>query len=147
MIGRDRWRVVAADVRTCRLRAGSGVTGQLGTHCLLVRQSSAVPRTLARAPEHRLHLLVLYTLHRCACTCHHLLPLRNAPQTYNFFTGVESVESLRFKTCELVSQNVMVMIISVLHLRYPVGCEGEGLKISKIYRIAVANQYKKRNNK
>lgn len=72
------------------------------------------------------------TLHRCACTCHHLLPHRNAPQTYIFFTGVELVESLRFWTCELVFQNVMVMIISVLHLRYPVGGEGEGLQISKI---------------
>lgn len=133
MIGRDRWRAVAADVRTCRLRAGSGVTGQLGTHCLLVRQSSAVPRTLARAPEHRLHLMYS-TLHRCACTCHHLLPHRNAPQTYIFFTGVESVEPLRFQTCELVSQNVMVMILSVLHLRYPVGGEGEGLQISKTFK-------------
>lgn len=36
--------------------------------------------------------------------------------------------------CELVSQNVMVMIISVLHLRYPVGGEGEGLQISKTFK-------------
>lgn len=59
MIGRDRWRAVAADVRTCRLRAGSGVTGQLGTHCLLVRQSS----TLSHAHRNTVYTYSYSTLH------------------------------------------------------------------------------------
>lgn len=129
-----RWSVGIAGEPWRRTCGHAGCVQEAGSQvnwALIVPSFASHLLSRALSHAHRNTVYTYCTLHNTTPVSVHLSPPSSAPQTCIFFTGVESVESLRFKTCELVSQNVMVMIISVLHLRYPVGREGGGCKFPK----------------